>query len=98
MPVSNATTREMEDVLARYRRLRGWNLRSWVLLVLAIGCLVVFRQPQAWGDGTMASALYWTAWIALGLSAIAIHLSGTRLAEQVGFCLGKFGERPSKLG
>lgn len=78
----------------RYRRVKN---RSLVGLGLALATLIVFHNPLAWDDGTVATAINYLAWAVLGASALAVYWADVRAADLHGYCRGKHGMTPTEL-
>ncbi|MDC0669134.1 hypothetical protein [Nannocystis radixulma] len=77
-----------------------WRLRtrtSRALAVFAAALLVsfVFRTPMKWGDGTLATALYYGAQPTLWIALLVAYRSNARMTERRGFLTGRFRRDPT---
>ena len=83
--------------LDRFFALRKTRNGALVVLGLAALALVVFNNPRAWADGTIATGIVVVAAIAGPICLLVIYWTDTRAASESGYCKGKFGKSPAEL-
>ncbi len=76
---------------------RGLKNRGLIAFALAVLTLIVFHNPRAWADGSVATVINYGAWLLLGASALVMYWADVKAAECHGYCRGKFGLTPMEL-
>ena len=91
-------TRELQPAEAQefWKRRRLKN-RALIVFALAALALVVFHNPRAWADGSVATVINYGAWLALGVGVLVMYWADVKAAECHGYCRGKFDLTPMEL-
>jgi len=90
------TTEDKQELHAywSYRRLTS---RALFAFGVAVAGLVVFRTPQAWGDGTLATLVYRTCAVCVPLTGVLAFRWNAKTAELSGYFRGKHAAPPPRL-
>lgn len=87
------TTEDKQEV-REYWRFRRLTSRALVSLAISATGLVVFRTPQAWGDGKLATLVFGACLLSAPLAALLAFRWNAKAAEASGYFRGKHSGSP----
>ena len=89
-------TPEDKQEARAYWKFRRLTSRALVSLAISAAGLVVFRTPQAWGDGKLATLVFGACLLSAPLAALLAFRWNAKTAEVSGYFRGKHGSSPPR--